>query len=143
MAKKKQKEKNNTGRRRSGVAATAILSLLLLVVSFCALLFLFGYICYIQETGYANLWLLYLAAAVLSSAAAAFYGAGRLPIKGILTGLAYALGSAVLHAAVIGFANPDAAGFRALVIFCAVIAASLTGAVLGSQMRHRKRRRTG
>ena len=67
MAKKKQKEKNNTGRRRSGVAATVALSLLLLVVLFCVLLFLLGYVCYVREIGYANLWLLYLAASALMS----------------------------------------------------------------------------
>lgn len=136
LNKKKEKKEGDANNRRLLLVIAG--SILLHTVCFLLLFFSLGYICYLKALDFPYLWLIYPAAAGFSSAVAALFAAGRLPLRGVLSGLAYALGFLVLHTLVLRLAG-SMEGLQLAVTLLVILLFSLIGAVIGKNLRHRYR----
>lgn len=111
------------------VPTALVIALLILALSFGVLLLVCGGIFYMRESD--AYWLVYLIAAVGSAFFSCFFAAGRLPLRGIVTGLAFALTTVVLHSTLIVSLNPDRGTAHTMIILCALIPVCVIAGVLG------------
>ncbi len=127
------KEAIDGGGKRRRLIWTVAGSILLHGAVFVLLFFALGYLGYQTAPDAAFLWLIYPAAALPAAFFAALFAAGRLPLRGVLSGLAYGLGFLLLHGVLLRLLA-GGGGIRLFATLTAILLCTLIGAVSGKNI---------
>ncbi|MBR1811098.1 MAG: hypothetical protein IJ766_05540 [Clostridia bacterium] len=137
----KSYKKHTSGGNTSsaGVLPSVLLGIGLNVAVFAAVILISAAVLFLGGMSAEHAWLGYMAATWLSAGIAAGYTASKLPLRGIVTALIWALGSIVLHSVLIAVLNPDAQSQNKLVILIGIIAVCVVSGTLGGRLKSAKK----